>query len=211
MKGAKWSQDVLDKVKQLHAEGKCDHDIWLLMPGVFFEDRRGRQQVNHIRRTLLDLPTNVDKQHGRRSTDSRIAAGGLTGIVEALVVLKRRYAEAHGWPGDTRPRSVQILDALYALGPRTRRQLAVDLDLPCARRGQLDRKSLNKAFNSNPGSYFSQLIKVGLVCEFGRISSEGSVGRSQQMLYALTGYAISLKETFLERTHKTNTRGQAPS
>lgn len=211
-----WEPEVIERVRALHAEGLCDHDILHRMGDVFAAGVKGHHQVKHVRKDRLKLPANPDRGKGRRATDRQCATLGLANVTELRTRAFSQYALAHGWPADTQPRSVQILDALYALGPRTRRQLAVDIDLACARRGDFGAVALNKGFAANRegGSYFAVLIRAGLVCVIGSVPHpdappQGRGSGTNLDLYSLTPHALKLKGDFLEQQQRQSDQADA--
>jgi len=120
-------------------------------------DRRALTEM----RCRMGIPANGRSERYRRRvaeiTRRQCRAAGLGSLAE---IRKRRYeqfSESLGWPGVS-VRAAQIAEALYNLGPMTRRQICVAVGMPW--RGS--RKSLST--NRVPGgSYMAELQRAGIV------------------------------------------------
>jgi hypothetical protein len=79
-------------------------------------------------RKRLGLPAQTYSEHRRemvrRKTREQCRAAGVRNLAEVRVLAWRRRAAGSGWPADLQPRAIQILDALSARGPMTRREVA---------------------------------------------------------------------------------------
>ncbi|HUU59676.1 MAG TPA: hypothetical protein VMZ50_09035 [Phycisphaerae bacterium] len=134
-----------------------------------------RHAVSNARRRL-GLPSNATGPRAR----AKIAAAqkrqcARAGVASLAELKARRFADAAarcGWPADLRPRSVQILNALWDLGPMTRRQIAEAVGMPW----KGSRASLSS--NDPEGSYLAHLMARGLVIRLGRVGGAiGAAGR----------------------------------
>jgi len=204
----------LRRVKRLHASGLTDAEIARKVGCERHVLNRVRQQLG-----LAVNAEGVRRIHRANNARQRITLG-IKNPVELWLRAHQRYAREHGWPEDLGPRAVQILDALYALGPRTRLQLAVDIGLPRARRGELDRISLNQMFMDNgavgrgANSYFGTLAAMGLVCVIGGVANPngpafGKGSAKKLSIYSLTIKALRMKGDFLDQQNQQRQRSQS--
>lgn len=164
-----------DRVAERHAAGWSDAEIAA-------EWGCERHCVGRIRRDL-GLPLNRWSERQRRrvgeKTREQCRAAGVQSLAEIRSLAFARYAAAHGWPADLRPRAVQILEALRVRGPMTRREIADAIGMPW----KGSRKSL--VSNDKAGSYLAYLIRRGLVVQLGRVARGKGRGGSVN-LYSLT-------------------------
>jgi DNA-binding CsgD family transcriptional regulator len=112
------------------------------------------------------------------TTARQLRAAGCQSLAELRAAVYATRARRLGWPIELRWRAVQIVETLWLLGPRTRRQLADELEMPW--RGT--RKSL--CGNDPGGSYLANLMRRGLVVKLGRCVPNGGPGKNT-CLYAL--------------------------
>ncbi|OWY59511.1 hypothetical protein B7486_74185, partial [cyanobacterium TDX16] len=107
-------------LRRLHAVGHTDPEI----AGSLGCERH----TVSLARRRLGLPSNRGGERHRRNVAARTAdqcrAAGVRSLAEVRsLAFARRAAEA-GWPADMPPRCCQILDAMEARGPMTRREIA---------------------------------------------------------------------------------------
>jgi len=143
------------ELRQLLADGLSDTDIASTLGCE-------RHTVSK-RRKELKLPGNAQgerfRQKQREGTRRQLAAAGCRNLGELRRVSYGRFALENGWPGDLRPRHVQVLNVLAREGvPLSRRQLCEAIGLRTDR-GQ--RSYL--ASNDREGSYVAHLIGRGLL------------------------------------------------
>lgn len=167
--------EIEQALRTLHPQGYSDREI---------ADELGnteRHRVGVIRRRL-GWSTNKCSARFRRQvaekTRQQLEAAGLESLAEVRTVAFRDYAARNGWPGDLRPRAVQMLNAMYDHGPQTRRQLCDRVGMPW----KGSRKSL--VSNDPEGSYLAHLQARGLVRRLGRVVKGRGRG-SATNLYAV--------------------------
>lgn len=136
------------------------------------------------RRRRLGLPDQArsDRQRRKIGLKARVQCrrAGVRNLAEIRVLAYRRFAKGHGWPEDLRPRAVQILDALWQLGPMARPEIAAAIGMPW----KGSRKSL--VSNDPEGTYLAHLIKRGLVVALKRARKVTGRGRGHSMdVYAI--------------------------
>ncbi len=161
------NRQELNCIKRLSKAGECNPCIVRAI---------GRPMDRHTIarwRKRLGLPPSDGlkcdrcRERVKEATKRQIAAAGLSSLADVRVVAFGKYAEANGWPGDLRPREVQILNAL-SRGPLTRRGIAAAIGLPWIG----TRKSLKA---SRPGgSYLAYLAARGFVVQLPRHSTKES-------------------------------------
>lgn len=152
-----------------------------------WSDRIGRPVDRHTvseHRRKFGLPSNALSEHRRQlvrqKTEEQLREAGVETLAELRAKVFRERARAAGWPEDLRPRAVQILNALWDKGPRTRRQLADDLGMPW----KGSRKSL--VSNDPEGSYLAHLVNRGLVVRLKRAKPVTGQGRGKSVdVYSL--------------------------
>lgn len=149
----------LRRVRRLNEQGLADTEIARKLGC----DRH----VVSRRRRAMGLPSN---QYGERfrarvaeKTREQCQRAGVASLGEYRALVYRVRAIKAGWPSDLRWRSVQILDALAAHGPMTRRQIAEKIGAPWLG----SRKTLKS--NDPEGSYLANLVARGLVVRLGRL------------------------------------------
>lgn len=158
------------RIRELHAQGLTDPEI---------ADKLGaeRHTIGDARKAL-GLPSNGDPRNPRMR--QKISNGvkrqcERLGVPNMAHLRLKRWAERArelGWPDDLRPRHLQILHALYHVGPMTRRELADAIGMPW----KGSRQSLSS--NDPEGSYLAHLQARGLVISLGRIRKGNGRGRS---------------------------------
>ncbi len=155
------------QLRALHAKGWSD-------PEIAEQLGADRSTIGQWRRAL-GLPSNAHNARHRAKTAAatrrQCRRMGVKNMAECRQRVWADAIRATGWPEDLRIRHVQILDALYRLGPMTRRELAEAIGMPW----QGTRRSLK---SSDPeGSYLAHLMKRGLVVNLGRIRRAKGRGR----------------------------------
>jgi hypothetical protein len=129
-------------------------------------------------RKRLGLPENAhsvrQRARAREATARQCASLGVPSLAAVRSLAFKLRAINAGWPAglDLRPRELQILDALEACGPMTRRELAAAIGMPW----KGPRKSLTG--NVPGGSYLAHLLSMNLVTCLGRIEKRNGRGRS---------------------------------
>lgn len=127
-----------------------------------------RTTYRHWRRKL-GLPSSPGNnqcprcvERTREAIRRQLERGGFSSLAELKHEALRLKAERMGWPGDLPWRCVQMLEALYAHGPQTRRELADRLGMPW--------KGVRKSLTANTpeGTYLGHLVNRGLVVRLGR-------------------------------------------
>jgi hypothetical protein len=164
-----------------------------------------RGGVNYIRLKVLGMKRTPDevlearRQNIRRQQERGVWRGVMGGRrdkgakkgSERALENYRRFATAfateHGWPTDLKPRSVQILQVLFAYGPMTRIEIAEAIGLKVYKKGQCLISSPKK-----PGPLM-ELETRGLVC---RQAAAVRIGRRgfARALYMPTIAAINMLE-----------------
>jgi len=133
-------------------------------------------------RRWAGLPHRRFDDHMRRRVAEKTAEqcrkAGVESLADVRVLAFRRRAVAAGWPADLRPREVQILEALMARGPMTRREIAGAIGLPW----HGSRRSLK--CRGGRGSYVANLLAVGLVVDLGRLVRGPGRGGSSHLYSA---------------------------
>jgi hypothetical protein len=165
----------LETVRRLAALGRTD-------PEIAAELGCDRHTVSG-RRKRMGLASNA---YGARHR-AKIAASAREqcrrwGVANLGAIRSRVFrlrAQQAGWPGDLRPRAVQILDALADRGPLTRRELAKAIGVPW------NGTSASLRSRDPGGSYLAYLIARGLVVSLGRVARGVGRGGSSQ-LYSLS-------------------------
>jgi hypothetical protein len=135
-------------------------------------------------RKRLGLPAQTYSEHRRemvrRKTREQCRAAGVRNLAEVRVLAWRRRAAVSGWPADLQPRAIQILDALSARGPMTRREVAAAIGMTW--RGS--RNSLKS--RGQGGTHLAQLMARGLVVSFPRLVKMTGQGKGRSCnLYSL--------------------------
>lgn len=162
-------------VRQRNAAGYSDAEIAA-------EIGCERHTVHDWRKRLGLAPAGNSARRRARvaeKTRAQLDRAGLPTIGHLRREAFRRWAVAQGWPADTPPRGVQILNAIWARGPMTRRELSDALGLPW----KGSRKSLS-ATRLPGGSYLAVLMRAGLVVSLGRAVSGFGKGKNRT-LYSL--------------------------
>lgn len=181
-KNFRWTDARLADLRHLHAEGWSDAEI-------ADELKADRHNVGDVRRRL-GLPHNALSQRRRdraaSKTRAQLDAAGLASLADARAAAYAKKARELGWPEQlpdrpTGPRHLQVLHALWTKGPRTRRQLCEDINMPW--KGV--RKSLTA--NGKRGALLAQLIAAGLVVSCGRVVSGEGRGKSQHLYMIAPG------------------------
>lgn len=162
------------RLRALHALGYTD-------PEAAAELGTHRHRIARVRKALGLAPNTYSPRRRLRvaaRTAGQVAALGLPSLGALRAEVYRARARVSGWPGDLRFRHLEILDALHARGPMTRRGLAECLGMPW----KGSRASLSS--NDPEGSYLAHLVARGLVVSLGRCVRGRGRGRSVQ-LYTL--------------------------
>jgi Putative ATPase subunit of terminase (gpP-like) len=161
-----------DQAKKLYANGWSDAEV--------------AAAVGISRRTMTDsrnrmgIPAN-GKNHPRfrarvaATTARQCAAAGVRNLGELRSKRFREFVASTGW-GNVSIRSAQIAEALYRLGPMTRRQI-------CAAIGMQWRGS-RKTFSTSRvpgGSYMAELQRAGYVVRLDAAVSKKGKGRCQDL------------------------------
>ncbi len=192
-----WGPEVLERVRQLHAEGLTDADIARRMPDVFTGDDP-RSQAMHVRRVRLKLSANAEavKEAGRRAVKKQFATLGISSGGELRALSYRKYAAANGWPEDCRPREVQILNVLAARGvPMSKREIAEAIGMPTDTTFRSGKRRILLAGNGPGGTYTASLLRRGLLCRLARAGVVSGRGKGRSVdLYVLGPAALSLLE-----------------
>jgi len=165
-------------LRERSAAGWSDTEIGAAWGGVC------RHAVTGLR-ARLGLASNAYSPHVRakirQATREQCRREGVANLAELKAKRFRQAARRCGWPEDLRPRSVQILNALWDRGPMTRRQIADAIGM----RWKGSRASLSS--NDPEGSYLAHLQARGLVVRLGRFAqSRSAAGRgSRCYVYSL--------------------------
>lgn len=167
--------------EHLHAEGHTDSEIGRRM-------RVKRRNVGCLR-VRLGLPQNTAaiKAAQRQAVRTQFERLGIRHGGDLHRLGYQRFAIANGWPADTSPRGVQILNVLAARGPMTRHDLAVAIGATA----HDDQRKLLSGTARQHGSYTAELLASGLITHIRRNSG---VFRKGQLpgLYLLTPAAIDM-------------------
>jgi hypothetical protein len=171
-------------LRQQHAAGWSDAEIASAWSARFPDRRTLERHTVGQYRERLGLPHNAYSDHRRRRvaerTQQQLAAAGLPSIGWLRKEAFRKRAIAAGWPGDLRPRAVQILNALWDRGPMTRPEIAKAIGMPW----KGSRQSLTS--NDPEGSYLAHLQSRGLVIVFKRACKVLGKGKGHSMdVYSL--------------------------
>lgn len=158
-----------------------------------------RHEVS-ARRKALGLPSQAlgpgFVRLQRERAQAQCAEAGVANLGRLRALSYRRYAAENGWPGDLRPRSVQVLNALAAGGvPMTRRQLAAAIGMPddvCPRDLLVS--------NDPEGGVLPHLMARGLAIALPRAGPYGKPGRGSRRvnLYTLGPAALAILRSRLE-------------
>jgi transposase len=131
------------------------------------------------RRAKLGLAKVLHSDHQRarvrEKTKAQLRAAGLKSMAELRLKVWREHAQRLGWPDDLGPRYLQVLHALYTIGPMTRRELADAIGMPW----KGPRKSL--VSNDPQGSLLAHLAARGLVVSLGRVRKVTGQGRGESV------------------------------
>jgi hypothetical protein len=141
------------RLRKLIEQGLSDSEVAIRLK----MDRRALTEM----RCRMGIPANGRGERYRRrvaeTTRRQCRAAGVDSLADIRKRRFEQFAESLGWPGVS-VRAAQIADALYNLGPMTRKQICVTVGMPW--RGS--RKSLST--NRVPGgSYMAELQRAGIV------------------------------------------------
>lgn len=173
-----------ERIRELVGLGWCNAHI--------AADLGGHRAVVRVWRRRLGLPAvgsrgavascGSCRAQSQEALQRQLVRAGVASLGQVRSLAHRRYAVAHGWPEDLRPRAVQILDLLWFQGPQTRREIAARLGMSW--------KSTRKALCSNDpgGSYLAYLMARGLVVVFPRLHRVSGRGRG----YSSNVYALAI-------------------
>lgn len=202
----KWpshAPEVIDRVRELHAEGLNDYEIAARMPGFT------RDQVHSIRYERLKLPMNEASiaEARRRAVKTQYTRLGVANGGELRALAYRNFAVNNGWPDDLPPRAVQILNILAEQGPKTSPELAAAIGTKTdARNSVTGYRQHLKCSSHSPlvrghGTYTGLLQSRGLIVRQNRSLGPGCGTRGGRIpgLYMLTPAAVAIREECLER------------
>lgn len=177
-----WTDEEIDAVRRLNAEGLPDRVV---------AERLGYtlDQAKHLRQRF-GFQFNPDIEAKRRAVEKQHQALGIRHGGELRALAYRRFATESGWPNDLRPRAVQILNLLAAVGlPMSRRQICDALGMPW----KGSRASLSS--NDPEGSYLAHLAARGLVQVLHRAGTVTGEGKGKSVhLYLLGQTALAILE-----------------
>ncbi len=127
----------------------------------------------------------------RRRTALQLQEKGLRSLADLRSEAYRQFARENGWPDDTPPRAVQILNLLAVHGPLTRQQMVDRLGIDAH-----GRVKLNRAMSSSRdrSTYLAWLQKRGLICYLHQAESGQGRGHRCPGLYLLTALALEMIE-----------------
>jgi hypothetical protein len=178
-----WPQEVLDRVRALHAEGLLDRQIAGLMADTFQSGDEGRGQVRQIR-DRLGLPANRRSSHAvaarRRGLTEQLRTLGLENPNDLRKRAHRQFAERYGLPPDLRPVQVRMILALVN-GPLTLAELKEAIGA---------RPESGLLHNESGTSYQANLIRRGLVASI-PTGIAGAV-KGPRVRYMLTAACLDL-------------------
>lgn len=160
---------VLYAIAWLNGLGRCDQEI---APEVGL----CRSEVSRLRRQMgIPVAAEAVTLARRRGARTQLERLGLASAAELRRECLARRVRDLGWPDSVRWREAQILDALAARGPMTRREVAdaVGIRWPANQRAGLGNKHV-------PGqNYLAHLVRLGLVLKLpGRPAPGRGKGRS---------------------------------
>ena len=160
-------------VREHHALGWSDTQI-----AAEYSPRVDRKVDRHTvgdRRVQLGLASVLHSEHQRARTRAntrrQLDRAGLASMAQLRLKAWADAARRLGWPDDLRPRELQILHALYTIGPMTRREIADAVGMPW----KGTRHSLHS--NAPEGSYLATLISRGLAVDIGRSRRGPGIGK----------------------------------
>lgn len=137
-------------------------------------------------RERLGLPSHARGERYRERVAEATARQcrdlGVSSFAEVRSLSFKLRAIVAGWPADLRPREVQIVEALSARGPMTRREIADAIGMPW----KGSRKSLTGSVPG--GTYLAHLVSLGLVVSLGRVGTVRGRGRG----YSVQVYSLAL-------------------
>lgn len=198
--------EIIERVRQLHAEGLNDYEIAAKIPGF------SRDQVHAIRYERLKLPANAEAVLAarRRGVKTQYARLGIASAGDLRALSYRRFAGRNGWPEDLPPRAVQILNILAEQGPKTAEDLAAAIGVKTDDRNCVTgyRRFLKCSSHSSlvqgHGTYTGLLQSRGLIVRQHRSLGPGCGTRGGRIpgLYMLTPAAIAIREECLERLQR---------
>jgi hypothetical protein len=178
-----WPDDVLDRVRALHAEGLTDSGIAGRMAGVFAAGVAGRLQVRHVR-LRLGLPANRGTEAYRAARRAGVrrqhATLGIDNPNDLRRRAHRRFAERYNLPPDLRPAQVRMVLALTG-GPLTLPELKAAIGV---------RPGAGLLHNAARTTYQADLCNRGLLARIP--TGIGGSARGPRVRYVLTVAALDM-------------------
>ncbi len=160
-------------VRRYHALGWSQSEI-AAKAGV------SRRTVGYILFAMGLQSNGRNERYRRRVAKKTIAqcrAAGVANLGELRAVRMREFVNRAGWPGVS-VRAAQIADALYRLGPMTRRQIAECIGVEW----KGSRKTLGN--NRCPGhSYLTELERAGYVVRLVKAKKNSGKGRNEDIYF----------------------------
>ncbi len=185
-------------IREKHAHGWSATEV-----AAAYSPMIGRKVDRHTviswwNRMGLQPPLHSEHQRAkvRAKTAEQLKAAGIPTLAQLRLKKWAEHARRLGWPDDLRPRAIQILNALYAIGPMSRQEIAAAIGMPW----KGSRKSL--VSNDPEGSYLANLMNRGLVVCLGRIRRVVGKGRGHSTcVYSLPLHVQPNPQTNTEDAH----------
>jgi hypothetical protein len=161
-------------IRQKHKLGWSDNEIAAAYSKLHPDCKPVDRHVIGDRRKLWRLPENTFSEHRRRrvaeKTAEQMRKAGLPALSHLRLAVWREQARRQGWPEDLSPPYIKVLNALWDLGPQTRRELVER----CGFRWRGVHNSL--ASNDRNGCILGHLMARGMVICLGRKVYTGRQG-----------------------------------
>ncbi len=181
------TEEFFDKLRDLNVAGKSDQEISVIL-------KRQRSEISRIRRGLK-IPVSKAGIHRSqlRGVESQRKTLGIRHGGDLRRLAYQRFAESRGWPPDTKPREVQILEALAVAGrPMTVREISDAIGMKPKLHASGTRYVYLTGCNNQGGTYTGSLVRKGLVLRLRKkMKMTGSRGASQD-LYVLSPTALDI-------------------
>jgi hypothetical protein len=179
------SPEIIERVKQLHADGCPDRVIAERM-GL------GHDQVKHIRSDRLKLPTIIDIEAKRKCVQTQRATLGIKNSSELRTRAHAAYVIECGWPPEwnLRVREVQILNVLATRGPMRALEIAEAIGANTNATFATGAKRTLLSDSGRDGTYTTSLLKKGLIVYFYRAGKGKPTGNRKPGFYQLSAESI---------------------
>jgi hypothetical protein len=150
---------VIEQIRRMNQQQVSDTDIAASLDC-------DRHTVSKLRKRM-GLPS-WDKgpqwlEKVKQKQKQQLLEAGVDSLGQIRSLAYQKFAVDNGWPADTKPRAVQVLNLLASHGvPMNRRQIAEGIGMP-----RLQQNKLLLA-NGKGGTHLAQLVRAGLVIRLKR-------------------------------------------